>query len=264
MVGKSQVIPPKQPSGGLAHLASLAPTAEAREAITEYQRLAANVPKVAAAPHIKAVPSAQEAHVMTRAEWQAARDKAGGKAGMVRGVDVGSLLHAWHKTMSGNPSFTVASRNLDKQTYALIVGLNKYKKDPAVAKTLALRETAERLLKAIDAHVARAGTADKQARALGEELKTLRTIAISEPLKFMQLQRQVKLVGTAFRDLSTVDSSVFAIANWWNRQVDQRVSRGGVAAAKSDTLDYQRASAAGLANLADAVRTELAKNRIVT
>jgi hypothetical protein len=222
--------------------------------------LADAVPKVAPTP---APPPAAIERIMTRAQWEVARKKAGGKQGMVKGVNLGQLLDNWHKAMSRETSFTIASRSADKQTYALVLGLNKYKADQVVKKTPALRETVEKQLLAVDGHVKRAHSAHKTAVTLDEEFKTLLTKARSKPVNFSDVETQMKKVGTALRNLSYSDPSINNIATWWNSSVAARKSMGGVASSPTDDVNYRTEAAQALADLVVAVRGELVKHRII-
>jgi len=78
-------------------------------------------------------------HIPTRAEWQTARNAAGGKKGLVSGVSVGDLLDGL-KNAGKDPSKRQTAWN------KLITGLEKYKSTKAVVSLSDLNATVTSIL----------------------------------------------------------------------------------------------------------------------
>lgn len=216
-------------------------------------------------------------HIYTRQEWQAARDKAGGKAGMVKGVDIGPLLDAYHKA-TANPSTIVASRNGTKQTYALIQGLKKYRAHPTVTKTLALRDSVDNMIKAIDQHVKDCAEAERRLTELKgklesvtdetrkiEQVRSLHVQAQAKlvPLHYKRLKTATNEVGTALRRLNDKDSVVDEMYHKWLNITGRRLSAGG---SDADPEEIKKAidAAAVIAELTKKMLDGLRAKQLVT
>ncbi|HEY2166806.1 MAG TPA: hypothetical protein VGH01_06545 [Jatrophihabitantaceae bacterium] len=197
--------------------------------------------------------------VPTSKEWQRIRDKAGGKAGMAKGVSLSDLLDAWHKAMRGKP-LTEAALKAVPQANALIKGIQKYRADPAVAKNPKLKEALAQLLKQVDGEIERSASLGQNGKKL--ELLLKKMLQLTDTIAKMQttagnpsankaLQEQYghlehsaqKMVPTLLRELALREPALTKIQETWGTNANRRVSAGGAAATRYDSPEYMQESA---------------------
>jgi hypothetical protein len=201
---------------------------------------------------------------LTRKDWQTARDKTGAKAGMVKGVNLGDLLDAWNKAKQGQ-SAIAGSRNSATQSYALLAGLKKYRANPTVAKTLALRDTVDKMTAAVSSYVREGGQAEQLAKKLAEKLKRAENLgnATARGLsQFQELKTATKEVGTAFRLLNDKDDAVDEMYHKWLNITGRRLSAGGADADDADARKVRQDAGRVTAELAGKMLNQLKAMKI--
>ncbi len=156
--------------------------------------------------------------VYTRAQWQQRRDAAGIKAGLVKGVDVGPMLDAYHKAGAGKTG-TGAWLAQVKTVTPLINGLKKYKTALPQGNALiaVVDEMIDSLQQQVDLGAKLANPVTNVSNYLRKTITDAKAVVASgDGTAYQKLWKEdVRGVGTGLGKVKTLDPGLTHIHEIW-------------------------------------------------